>query len=48
MGKIALINRYILKANINKAKRILRWKPKINFKSLINEMVINDINLANK
>ena len=31
-----------------KAKKILKWKPKISFKSLVNEMVINDINLIYK
>ena len=34
----------ILKANFNKAKRILNWKPKISFKSLVNEMVDYDLN----
>ena len=33
-----------LKANFNKAKRILNWKPKISFKSLVNEMVDYDLN----
>ena len=41
-------DKYILRANINKATKILKWKPKINFKSLVNEMVINDINLVYK
>ena len=41
-------DKYILRANINKANRILNWKPKINFKSLVIEMVINDINLVYK
>ena len=34
----------ILKANFNKAKKILNWKPKINFKSLVHEMVDYDLN----
>ncbi len=34
----------ILKANFNKAKKILNWKPKINFKSLVHEMVDSDLN----
>ena len=34
----------ILKANFNKAKKILNWKPKISFKSLVNEMVDYDLN----
>ena len=33
-----------LKANSAKAKRDLNWKPKINFKSLVNEMVDFDLN----
>ena len=41
-------DKYILRANINKATKILKWKPKIKFKSLVNEMVINDINLIYK
>jgi len=41
-------DKYILRANINKATKILKWKPKISFKSLVNEMVINDINLVYK
>ena len=40
-------DKYTLKANIHKANRILKWKPKINFKSLIKEMVFNDIKLIN-
>ena len=34
----------ILKANFNKAKRILNQKLKISFKSLVNEMVDYDLN----
>ena len=41
-------DKYILRANINKATKILKWKTKVNFKSLVNEMVINDINLVHK
>ena len=40
-------DKYTLKANIHKANRILKWKPKTNFKSLIKEMVFNDIKLIN-
>ena len=37
-----------LKGNYNKAKKLLKWKPKINFKNLIKEMVEEDIkNLKN-
>ena len=32
-------DKVILKANPNKAKKILRWVPKTNFKSLVHEMV---------
>ncbi len=32
-----------LRANYSKAKRILRWKPKINFKELVKEMVNEDL-----
>ena len=31
-------------ANINVAKKILKWKPKISFKSLVHEMVDFDLN----
>ena len=41
-------DKYILRSNIDKATKILKWKPKISFKSLVNEMVINDINLVYK
>ncbi len=34
----------LLKANTNKAKRYLYWKPKISFKSLVKEMVDSDLN----
>ena len=32
-----------LRANYNKAKRILKWKPAINFEKLVEEMVIEDL-----
>jgi GDPmannose 4,6-dehydratase len=32
----------------SKAKKILNWKPKINFHELIREMIENDLALANK
>ena len=35
-------DKIILKANFNKAKKELNWSPKINFKSLVKEMVLND------
>ena len=28
----------------SKAKRLLKWKPKIKFKDLVSEMIQNDIN----
>jgi len=37
-------DKIILKANSKKAKNILKWKPSINFKSLVNEMVDHDLN----
>ena len=36
-------DKVILKANFNKAKRILKWKPTITFKSLVKEMVEYDL-----
>ena len=33
----------VLKANYRKAKKILKWKPTISFKSLVKEMVEHDI-----
>ena len=33
-----------LKADFSKAKRILKWKPKISFKELVSEMVESDLN----
>ena len=32
-----------LKGNYNKAKKILKWSPKINFKELVKEMVASDL-----
>ena len=32
-----------LRANYNKAKRILKWKPTVNFKKLVKEMVVEDL-----
>ena len=32
-----------LKANYNKAKKILKWKPKTNFYQLVKEMVNEDL-----
>ena len=32
-----------LKGNFNKAKKILKWSPKINFKELVKEMVTSDL-----
>ena len=33
-----------LKADFSKARRILKWKPKISFKELVSEMVESDLN----
>ena len=38
-------DKVLLKANFKKAQKILKWKPKIDFKSLVYEMVDHDINL---
>ena len=38
----------ILQANYNKAKKILKWKPKTNFKQLIHKMVDFDIKQLKK
>ena len=32
-----------LKANYNKAKKVLKWKPSINFNQLVKEMVEADL-----
>ncbi len=37
-------DKVILRANYSKAKRILKWKPNISFKSLVKEMVEHDLN----
>ena len=36
-------DKVILKANFNKAKKILKWKPTITFKQLVREMVEYDL-----
>ncbi len=36
-------DKVVLKANFNKANKILKWKPKITFRSLVKEMVDFDI-----
>ena len=35
----------ILKANIFKAKKYLKWKPKVNFKNLVIDMIKSEIKL---
>ena len=37
-------DKVVLKADFKKAKKILKWQPKIDFKSLIHEMVNFDLN----
>ena len=37
-----------LLGNYSKAKRILKWKPKTSFNSLVKEMVMSDYNLVKK
>ena len=37
-------DKVVLKANFNKAKKILKWNPTISFKSLVREMVEHDLN----
>ncbi len=37
-------DKVILRANYSKAKKILKWKPNISFKSLVKEMVEHDLN----
>ena len=34
-----------LRGNYNKAKKLLKWKPKISFKNLVKEMVQEDIKI---
>ncbi len=41
-------DKVLLKANFNKAKKILRWKPKKSFKSLVYEMLDQDIKRLNE
>jgi len=36
-------DKILLKANFKKAQKILRWQPKISFKTMINEMVDYDL-----
>ena len=38
-------DKIILKADFKKAKKILKWSPKISFKSLVREMVDHDLNI---
>ena len=38
-------DKIILKADFKKAKKILKWSPKISFKSLVREMVDHDLNV---
>ena len=37
-------DKVVLRANFKKAKKILKWKPSISFKSLVKEMVDHDLN----
>ena len=37
-------DKVILKANFNKAKKLLKWKPTISFNTLVKEMVNHDLN----
>jgi len=39
-------DKIILKANFKKAKKILKWKPQISFKSLVLEMVNHDLKIT--
>ena len=39
-------DKIILKADFKKAKKILKWKPKINFKSLVHEMIDHDLKIT--
>ena len=39
-------DKIILKANFRKAKKILKWKPQISFKSLVLEMVNHDLKIT--
>ena len=41
-------DKYKLVANYTKAKKILKWTPKISFKSLINDMLLNELSRLKK
>ena len=41
-------DKIILRANFKKAHKVLKWKPKISFKSLVHEMVDFDTKKQNK
>ena len=41
-------DRIILRANFKKAKKYLKWQPKISFKSLVHEMVDHDLKNTKK
>jgi len=54
--KYVIINKNLLRpaevdtllGNSNKAQKILKWKPKINFKELVKDMVESDLNFVKK
>ena len=37
-----------LLGDYKKAKKLIKWKPKITFREMIKKMVLNDINLQKK
>ena len=39
-------DKVILKADFKKAKKLLKWKPQISFKSLVLEMVNHDLKIT--
>ena len=39
-------DKIILKADFKKAKKILKWKPQISFRSLVQEMVNHDFKMT--
>jgi len=41
-------DKIILRADFKKAKKILKWSPKISFKSLVHEMVDYDLKILNE
>ena len=41
-------DKFLLVADTSKAKKLLKWKPKISFRSLVTEMVNNDISNLKK